>query len=191
MEEKLLAKLKDDETLLWSAKPEAFETLDKTHKAHFVKKAILIAVIFAAIIIAYVVAALDTNSEIQIPVIIIGLVAALYGIFGDFLDANKLKNKSLYALTDQRLIAMMGMSFEAVDYERVSDFDFFEDEDGHVSLLCGERAREAKPFGRRSATVCGAQNNSETGACEGFAMYGVTAEVENIRKILSKHIGVA
>ena len=30
MEEKLKAKLKDDETLLWTAKPEAFETLDKT-----------------------------------------------------------------------------------------------------------------------------------------------------------------
>lgn len=191
MEQKLLAKLKDDETLLWSARPEAFETLDKTHKAHFIKKAVLITVIFAAIVIAYVVAAIDTSSEIQIPVIIIALVAALYGIFGDFLDANKLKKKSLYALTDQRLIAMMGMSFEAVDYERLSDFDFFSDEDGHVSLLCGERAREAKPFGRRSATVCGAQNNSETGECEGFAMYGVTAEVENIREILSKHIGVA
>ena len=191
MEEKLLAKLKDDETLLWSARPEAFETLDQTHKAHFVKKSIVIGVIFAAIIIAYVVAAIDTNSAIQIPVILIGLVAALYGIFGDFLDANKLKNKSMYALTDQRMIAMMGMSFEAVDYERLSDFDFFADKDGHVSLLCGERAREAKPFGRRSATVCGAQNNSETGACEGFAMYGVTAEVENIRKILSQHIHAA
>lgn len=191
MEQKLLAKLKDDETLLWSAKPEAFETLDKTHKAHFVKKAVLIAVIFAAIVIAYVIAAIDNNSTIKIPVIIIGLVAALYGIFGDFLDANKLKNKSMYALTDQRMIAMMGMSFEAVDYERLSDFDFFTDEDGHVSLLCGERAREAKPFGRRSATVCGAQNNTETGVCEGFAMYGVTAEVENIRAILSKRIGVA
>lgn len=188
MEEKLLAKLKDDETLLWSARPEAFETLDKTHKAHFVKKSILIAVVFAAIIIAYIIAAIENNAAIQIPVIIIGLVAALYGIFGDFLDANKLKNKSIYALTDQRIIAMMGMSFEAVDYERLSDFDFFTDEDGHVSLLCGERAREAKPFGRRSATVCGAQNNSDTGACEGFAMYGVTAEVENIRNILSQHI---
>lgn len=191
MEQKLLAKLKDDETLLWSARPEAFETLDKTHKAHFIKKAVLISVIFAAIIIAYVVAAIDTNSTIQVPVILIGIIAALYGIFGDFLDANKLKNKSMYALTDQRMIAMMGMSFEAIDYERVSDFDFLTDDDGHVSLLCGERAREAKPFGRRSATVCGAQNNSETGACEGFAMYGVTAEVENIRAILSKHIGVA
>lgn len=191
MEEKLLAKLKDDETLLWSARPEAFETLDKTHKAHFVKKALLIGVIFTAIIIAYIIAALNSHSDIQIAVIVIGIVAALYGIFGDFLDANKLKSKSMYALTDQRMIAMMGMSFEAVDYERISDFDFFTDDDGHVSLLCGERAREAKPFGRRSATVCGAQNNAETGRCEGFAMYGVTAEVDNIREILSQHIHAA
>ena len=191
MEEKLLAKLKDDETLLWSARPEAFETLDKTHKAHFVKKAILIGVIFTAIIVAYIVAALNTHSDIQIAVIVIGILAALYGIFGDFLDANKLKNKSLYALTNQRMIAMMGMSFEAVDYERISDFDFFTDDDGHVSLLCGERAREAKPFGRRSATVCGAQNNAETGLCEGFAMYGATAETEKIREILSKRIHAA
>ena len=54
MEEKLKAKLKDDETLLWTARPEAFEILDKTHKAHFVKKAILIAVIVAAAIAVYI-----------------------------------------------------------------------------------------------------------------------------------------
>ena len=191
MEEKLLAKLKDDETLLWSARPEAFDTLDKTHKAHFVKKAIIIGVTCAAIIIAYVIAALNTHSTVQLPVILIGLVAALYGIFGEFLDANKLQNKSMYALTDQRMIAMMGMSFEAVDYERIGDFEFYTDEDGHVSLLCGERAREVKPYSRRSVTVCGAQNNAETGKCEGFAMYGVTEEVENIRKILSRHIHAA
>lgn len=190
MEEKLKAKLKDDETLLWSAKPEAFDILDKTHKAHFMKKAILISVVFVAIVAFYIYMAIDTSSTIQIPVIIIGLAAALYGILGEFLDGRKLQNKTLYALTDQRMIAMMGMSFEAVDYERMSDdYEFVTDRDGHTTLLCGERAREVKPYSRRTVTVCGAQNNAETGECQGFAMYGITAEVKNIEQILSKHIG--
>lgn len=189
MEEKLKAKLKDDETLLWTAKPEAFETLDSTHKKHFVMKGILLSVIFLALIAIYIRAALSTHSTIQIPVILIGLAAYAYGLFGEFIDANKLRNKSLYALTDQRMIAVMGMSVEAVDYERLSDYEFATDEDGHTSLLCGERAREVKPYGRRSATVCGAQNNAETGECHGFAMYGITAEVKNIEKIISGRIG--
>jgi hypothetical protein len=189
MEEKLKAKLKDDETLLWTAKPEAFETLDSTHKKHFVMKGILLSVIFLALIAIYIRAALSTHSTIQIPVILIGLAAYAYGLFGEFMDANKLRNKSLYALTDQRMIAVMGMSVEAVDYERLSDYEFVTDEDGHTSLLCGERAREVKPYGRRSATVCGAQNNAETGECHGFAMYGITAEVKNIERIISGRIG--
>lgn len=190
MEEKLKAKLKDDETLLWSARPEAFEILDKTHKGHFMKKAVLIAVVFLAIVAYYVYMANKTSSPVNAPVILIGLAAALYGMFGEFLDGKKLQNKTLYALTDQRMIAMMGMSFEAVDYERMThDYEFVTDEDGHTTLLCGERAREVKPYSRRTVTVCGAQNNSETGECHGFAMYGITAEVKNIEKILSKYIG--
>ena len=191
MEEKLKAKLKDDETLLWTAKPEDFETLDKTHKAYFVRKAVAISVVIIALLALYIKMAIDKSADIQFAVILIGLAFGAYGVFGEFLDANKLRNKSLYALTDQRIIAMMGMSFEAVDYERLSDYEFVTDEDGHTSLLCGERAREAKPYGRRSATVCGAQNNSETGECHGFALYGITAEVNNIEKILKEHIQVA
>lgn len=190
MEEKLKAKLKDDETLLWSARPEAFEILDKTHKGHFMKKAVLIAVVFLAIVAYYIYMANKTSSPVNAPVILIGLAAALYGMFGEFLDGKKLQNKTLYALTDQRMIAMMGMSFEAVDYERMTnDYEFVTDEDGHTTLLCGERAREVKPYNRRTATVCGAQNNAENGECHGFAMYGITAEVKNIEKIISKYIG--
>ena len=110
-------------------------------------------------------------------------------MFGEIIDGRKLQNKTIYALTDQRMIALMGMSFEAVDYDRVSDYEFVTDEDGHTSLLCGERAREVKPFSRRTVTVCGAQNNAETGECQGFAMYGVSAEVKSIEKIISRRIG--
>ena len=190
MEEKLKAKLKDDETLLWTARPETFEILDKTHKAHFVVKAILVSVVAVAAIAMYVNAALKAGASVQIAVILIALAAAGYGIFGEFLDGRKLQNKTLYALTDQRMIALMGMSFEAVDYGRLKDYEFVTDEDGHTSLLCGERARDVKPYGRRSVTVCGAQNNAETGECHGFAMYGITKEVKNIEKIISGRIGV-
>ena len=185
------SKLKDDETLLWCAVPEAFETLDKTHKAHFVRKVILIALGMVAVILLYILAAAKNHAAVQPLVVAILLAAGSYGIFGDILDANKLRKKTVYGLTDQRIIAVMGMSTESVDYERMGkgDYEFVTDEDGHTSLLCGERAREAKPHGRRSVTVCGAQNNAETGECHGFGMYGITAEVKAIDAILSKYIG--
>lgn len=192
MEDILKSKLKDDETLLWSARPEAFETLDKTHKKHFVIKAIAVMVVFAALVVVYISAAQKNNAPVMLPVILIGLAAALYGAFGDILEANKLRNKTIYGLTDQRMISVMGMSVESVDYARLNpgDYEFVTDEDGHTSLLCGERAREAKPHGRRSVTVCGAQNNSETGQCHGFAMYGITEEVKAIEAIISERFGV-
>ena len=191
MEDILKSKLKDDETLLWCAVPEAFETLDKTHKAHFMRKAILITLGMVAVILLYILAAAKNHAAVQPLVIAVLLAAGAYGIFGDILDANKLRKKTVYGLTDQRIIAVMGMSTESVDYERMGkgDYEFVTDEDGHTSLLCGERAREAKPHGRRSVTVCGAQNNAETGECHGFGMYGITAEVKAIDAILSKYIG--
>ena len=191
MEDILKSKLKDDETLLWCAVPEAFETLDKTHKAHFVRKAILIALGMVAVILLYILAAAKNHAAVQPLVVVILLAAGSYGIVGDILDANKLRKKTVYGLTDQRIIAVMGMSTESVDYERMGkgDYEFVTDEDGHTSLLCGERAREAKPHGRRSVTVCGAQNNAETGECHGFGMYGITAEVKTVDAILSKYIG--
>lgn len=191
MEDILKSKLKDDETLLWCAVPEAFETLDKTHKAHFMRKAILVAIGMVAVILLYILAAAKNHAAVQPLVIAVLLAAGAYGIFGDILDANKLRKKTVYGLTDRRIIAVMGMSTESVDYERMGkgDYEFVTDEDGHTSLLCGERAREAKPHGRRSVTVCGAQNNAETGECHGFGMYGITAEVKAIDAILSKYIG--
>ena len=191
MEDILKSKLKDDETLLWCAVPEAFETLDKTHKAHFMRKAILVAVGAVALILLYILAAAKNHAAVQPLVIAVLLAAGAYGIFGDILDANKLRKKTVYGLTDRRIIAVMGMSTESVDYERMGkgDYEFVTDEDGHTSLLCGERAREAKPHARRSVTVCGAQNNAETGECHGFGMYGITAEVKAIDAILSKYIG--
>ena len=191
MEDILKSKLKDDETLLWCAVPEAFETLDKTHKAHFMRKAILVAIGMVAVILLYILAAAKNHAAVQPLVIAVLLAAGAYGIFGDILDANKLRKKTVYGLTDQRIIAVMGMSTESVDYERMGkgDYEFVTDEDGHTSLLCGERAREAKPHARRSVTVCGAQNNAETGECHGFGMNGITAEVKAIDAILSKYIG--
>ena len=40
MEELLKESLREEEKLLWSGWPEAFETLDKTHKIPFIRKGI-------------------------------------------------------------------------------------------------------------------------------------------------------
>ena len=76
MEEILKSKLKEDETLLWSATPEACETLDKTHKAKFVTKAIVIGIVFAVLVAFYIMMAIEKNATIQIPLLLVGMAAA-------------------------------------------------------------------------------------------------------------------
>lgn len=93
MEDILKSKLKDDETLLWCAVPESFETLDKTHKAHFMRKAILVAIGMVAVILLYILAADKNHAAVQPLVIAVLLAAGAYGIFGDILDANKLRKR--------------------------------------------------------------------------------------------------
>ena len=189
METLLQSKLKPEETLLWTGTPEAFETLDQTHKSAYIKKCIAVLVAAAAVILWYIHYAASKGHAVSAVVIVLVLLIAVYGVTSDLLDANKLKTKTMYALTDMRLIAVLGGSVEGVEYRNIDQYGFAEDEDGHVSLLCGEMALEESNRLRRTATVRGVCNHADTGRCRSFAMYALSKEdAAEVEKIVSKYM---
>ena len=173
METLLQSKLKPEENLLWTGLPEAFETLDKTHKSAYIRKCVIVLAVAAAVILWYINFAASRGHAISAVVIVLVLAIAAFGVVSDLLDANKLRKKTMYALTDMRLIAVVGGNVEGVEYGNIDQYDFAEDEDGHVSLLCGEMALEEGNRLRRTATVRGVCNHADTGRCRSFAMYAL------------------
>ncbi len=187
MEQILQSKLKPEETLLWTGKPGNFEVLDKTNKSRIIKKMIIVVVAVIAVLALYIMYATSRDLPINAVMIVLALVVGVLGVSGDFTMANKLKNKTLYALTDMRMIVVCGTHFEAVPYENVDGYDFVTDEDGHTTLICGDTAREEGNAARRTATVRGAVNDTESGRCHSFAMYALE-DVDAVNKIMEKHL---
>ena len=187
METILKNKLQPDETLLWTGKPEAFEVLDSTHKPAYVKKCIFTVIAMVAVLAWYVATVISKGQAIKPVMIVLVLAVGAYIIVSDLLDANKLRNKTLYALTDQRLISIIGGNCESAVYEHIDCYEFVTDEDGHVSLICGQWPKEEASRLRRTATLRGACNNSETGECKSFAMYALD-DVDAMKPILAKYM---
>lgn len=187
MEDNLQSKLKPEETLLWTGRPETFETLDATHKPAYLKKCVAVVIAVVALIAWYINSATSKGHSVDAVVIILFLLIGTYAIASDLLDANKLKNKTLYALTDMRMISLIGGSLEGVEYKNVDCYNFVEDEDGHVTLLCGEWPMEEKSRLRRTATIRGACNDANTGRCNSFAMYALD-DVDTVKKIIGEHM---
>lgn len=187
MEQILQNKLKPEETLLWTGRPAAFVTMDRTHKASIIKKCIIVAIAVVAVLAAYLFYATSNELPINASMIVIALVAGAYGMSGSFTIANKLRTKTLYALTDARLIIVCGTHFEATTYENVLGYDFVTDEDGHTSLICGDTPKSETSNMRRTGTVRGAVNDTENGRCHSFVMYALE-DVDAVKKILAKHM---
>ena len=187
METMLQNHLKEGETLLWSAKPEAFETLDATHKTPIVRKIAIIVLSIAVLSAWYISAAVANGVKVQPIAILICASPFLYSIWNDFSDAKKLKNQILYALTDQRLLTLNGKQLSALEYGKVPCYDLVTDAAGHTSLICGEDAMKAKEKTRREAAVCGVRMNIDTDLCESYAMYGITADADKVKTILDRY----
>jgi len=187
MEKILQNKLKPEETLLWTGKPGEFTTLDNTHKSAIMKKCIVVAIAVVAVLAAYIAYVTTHGHAVNAVMIVLALGVGAFGMSGDFTMANKLRNKTLYALTDMRLIVVTGGHFEAVPYENVESYEFVTDEDGHLSLICGDTPKNESSRMRRTATVRGAVNDTENGRCHSFAMYALE-DVDAVKKILAKYM---
>ena len=65
MEKSLKDELRNGENVLWSAQPEAFETLDVTHKKAFITKTVLVCGIAVLLSVIYVIFALNKGIPVK------------------------------------------------------------------------------------------------------------------------------
>lgn len=179
MEDNLKSSLNEGEKILWTGNAEPFETLDQTHKKNFIIKAI----IGAAIVLAFIILLLSigsSNSKTLILIVIILLLCAIPSI-NVFSDASKLRKIKYYATTE-RLIVFRD-SVKSAYYSQIKTGAFKEDQDGHVSLLCGSDAIKAKPHKRREICVVGANETDSGSEIDRFCFYAPT-DRKTLEKIL-------
>ena len=185
MEELLKEELRADEKVLWSAGPEAFDTLDVTHKQPKIRKAIMIIGIVLALCVVYVSYALSKGIEIKPALVAIAIVCAILGATNFIFESKKL-SKFKYVITDQRIIFGNDI-FKSLEYAKVNRVALKTDADGHTSILFGDLAIKAKAHQWRSLAVSDAYIDGDSGYCTRFVMYAVP-DAENVMKILSKYI---
>lgn len=187
MEQKLRNLLAEDETLLWSGRPEPFETLDKTNKQSIlIGLAIKIAVV-AILLILYIRAALGAIG-IKPGVIVVVLLIGGYAIANPFLTARRLRKNTFYALTDKRVIRA-GANDSAVPYERMKNAVLRTDADGHTTLLCGPRTKDLKPHQWRSEADAAFINGPDDPEAIRVILYAVPQDKE-FKALVKKYLGI-
>lgn len=158
MVKQLREQLLEDEQLLWTGCPEAFDTLDRTNKTSIITGLVIKALIGLGILFLVFSSAKD-GGGIHPGIIICILAAVAYAMMNQFLIARRLRKKTIYGLTDKRVIRA-GAADNAVPYERIKKAVLRIDQDGHTSLLCGSRACDLKPRQWRAEADASFINNS-------------------------------
>jgi len=181
MQDKLKEELYPEEKLLWSGAIEGFETMDKTNKAAYIKRAVLLCSVVAALCIIYVVYATSKGIDLKLGLIAIAAVLAVIGSLNFYSQAAKLR-KMVYAITDQRIISIADVP-KYVERKTVKDVELKMDDDGHMSLLFGKKVIESKSHQWRTYALLDPYVDTETGTCERFALYAVP-DAESIKKVL-------
>ena len=171
MENRLQNYLIEGEKILWTGAPK-FVLLDKTNKPFILAKAAIVVVAIAMFIAYYFSFVSATGGELKLSVFLVCAALAALTISPELLDARKLKN-TCYAITDRRLISLIGANVESVEFSKIKTYGFGEDADGQISLLCGERAMAGKPRLRRLYTVLGTRLTEDRTACDSFVFYGI------------------
>ncbi len=142
MENQFREHLLDGEELLWTGRPESFDTFDKTNR-----NSIIAGLVIKVIIVLGLLLTLLSIKEIDIKQIcMFGFVIAitLFSMLNPFLIAGRLRKRTLYGLTNKRILRA-GTNDVAVPYTRIKSARLGKDPDGHTTLLCGERAIHLKP----------------------------------------------
>ena len=188
MEEKIRPFLEKGEKLLWCSRPEAFETLDATHKKPFIRGTVISAAAALIITALYVFLAKKNGAPIMPLLIAVILVAAALGPIHTFTYASKLRDKTIYAATDHRLI-ILSNDLKSADYEGIKAAAFKKDSDGHATLLCGEDALKFEPRKWRIAALFPTFDNEAKGGpvVDRFAFYAVDNS-ELLSSILSPYV---
>lgn len=187
MEEQLRALLAEDETLLWSGRPEAFETMDKTNKKSITTWLIIKVAVTVALLIMYINAALN-GVGIKVGVIIFILAIAAFAIASPFLIARRLQMKTYYGLTEKRVLRA-GANTESVPYERMKSVVLRTDEDGHTTLLCGPNTQNLKPHQWRGEADAAFINGPDDPEAVRVILYNLPMNDE-LEALLRKHLPI-
>lgn len=183
MEQKLYANLMEGEQVLWSGKPE-FKTFGATHKSFIIVKAVVIAIALIGFFMYYFAGVQSGTIDFKASVIVIMAVVAAVPLALEWLDAQKMK-KTVYAVTDKRLITLVDTAVNAVTYDQVKEHKFAEDADGQVSLVCGSDMMKKSPRTYRANAVFGLRMKDDGSACERFVMYAIP-EADKVKKLTAK-----
>ena len=167
MEETLQASLNNGEKILWRSGTEAFETLDKTNKPAFIRNGLIGG--FIAIVIAIAMIATGGFDRKTLLIIVITFLLCAIPTINTLSDASKLR-KIEYIATTERLIVLRD-SVQSAFYSQIQAAAFREDEDGHVSLLCGPDGLKAKPQKFREICVVGNSSSDSGAGCVRFCFY--------------------
>ena len=188
MEEHLKKAMEDGENLLWSARPEKFETLDRTYKPIFLRKLIISLLVGAAISVGYILLARKSGVELKWGFFVIVWAFCAISPISIYRDAKALAKGTVYGITDKRLITVTNSdAVRTVAYEKLEQAELYTDEDGHTSLICG-RADGRKPGGNLRGAATSAVSADEE-KCDRFVMYAVP-QSDRIKKLLSKYVQV-
>jgi len=185
MEKKLNDHLIEGEKILWTGSPD-FVALGKTNKPFIVGKAALVILAMAIFLVYYLSQVAAGAAEMKISAFVIVAALTALVVLPEILDANKLK-KTIYAVTNRRLISVVSGSVESVEYSKIKEYAFEEDADGQVSLLCGDHAMQSKPRLRRLLTILGTRLSEDKTVCESFVFYGVP-EADKVQKLIANYI---
>lgn len=183
MEQKLYDILTDGEKVLWSGKPE-FKILGETHKKFFAAKVVVIAFALIAFFMYYFIGVKEGTIPFKASVLVIMGVIAAVPLMLEWLDAQKMK-KTIYAVTDKRLISLVDTAVNALPYDRIKEYKFAEDADGQVSLVCGCDMMKKNPRSYRASAVFGLRMKDDNSECERFVMYAIP-EADKVKKLVAK-----
>ena len=187
MEKSLRALLEEDEKLLWFGSPEPFETMDKTNK-----KSILIGLVIKALVIVgclalYIQSAQSTGEAKPVMLLLI-LGVGVWAVANPFLTARRLREKTIYGLTDRRVLRS-GANDESVPYERIKSAVLRRDADGHSTLLCGPRTQNLKPRQWRGEADASFINGPDDPEALRVILYNIPLD-KTCRDVLKQYLGV-
>lgn len=96
MEEQFREHLMEGEQLLWTGRPESFETLDKTNKTSIIVGLVIKAIITLGILLLFIISAQE-NGGVKPGVIAFILAFAAFAFANSFLIARRLRKKHFMA----------------------------------------------------------------------------------------------
>ena len=182
MEQQLREHLMEGEQLLWSGRPEAFETLDKTNKSSIITGLVIKLLVTIGLLVVYVISARDNS------VIVAILALAAVALANPFLIARRLRRKTVYGLTDKRVLRS-GVFDQAIPYERIRSAELRTDEDGHTSLLCGPRSAGLKPRKWRSEAEASFIDNRDEPEAARVIFYAIPVS-EEVKGLLKQYLPI-